>query len=505
MAQRRIPCEIQPSVWRFLAGALYKDRRSIIREAISNACDAINERAETEPRCDKLINIITQGSVLGIEDTGTGIVDLDRFTFISVPNTSKRVIQKGRIGAFGVGKTSYLLHSQSESVDFESVTDTVGMRLNLRPDEEDRLTYSTEYCDRDLLMDHRGLKVRIKDVPKDRRMPVPKLVEYIGLTFAPKIALDKYDIKVQFWENNTDHIPHIVNVREPNHFNKEYTELFDLSDGSNVIGNIQKGVTSGRVEAYKKGVRIEPLDFGYKIKPISWINLVTDGMEQTGGRDSFKIDSPLYGEFEDKMLFWLLQHDFELVDKPQEPRKKNTKQLANVTLDHLTNYFKNNPTDTPPDFAKDMKNKLQINAEEGGGKKETTLTKLSGDRNKGIGSGGVGDNQQPKRKYKKHKHKRPYLKKSGSIEGDGTPKIEYVHLLKGLDPLVKFDKQNQWFAINIQRPSWIMFNTNTLYVSKVAQNEIARAVIRCMPDNETLSAAEMDRKYYDLIDMGVRS
>ena len=242
---RRTPCEIEPGVWRMLAGDLYKDRRAVIREGISNGADAIHERLQTEP-CDKLIKLYMDGNDQIIEDWGTGIVDLGRFTRISVPSYKKMQRQPGRIGYFGVGKTSYLVHSAIESVDFESVNNMVGMTLNLGPDNEDRLTYSNPvHCDRGLLMNHKGLKVRIKEVPKEKRMPTAKLIEYIGLTFAPKIALDGYRIIID--TNGKE-----FEVRPPSDFNPEYKEIFKLSDGSSVIGNIRKGQNLGRVEVYKK-------------------------------------------------------------------------------------------------------------------------------------------------------------------------------------------------------------------------------------------------------------
>ena len=225
-----------------LAGDLYKDRRAVIREGISNGADAIHERLQTEP-CDKLIKLYMDGNNQIIEDWGTGIVDLGRFTRISVPSYKKMQRQPGRIGYFGVGKTSYLVHSAIESVDFESVNDMVGMTLNLGPDNEDGLTYSNPvHCDRGLLMNHKGLKVRIKEVPKEKRMPTAKLIEYIGLTFAPKIALDGYKIIID--TNGKE-----FEVRPPSDFNPEYKEIFKLSDGSSVIGNIRKGQNLGRVRS----------------------------------------------------------------------------------------------------------------------------------------------------------------------------------------------------------------------------------------------------------------
>ena len=63
-------------------------------------------------------------------------------------------------------------------------------------------------------------------------------------------------------------------------------------------------------------------EFGYKIKPISWILLQTDEIQQTASRDSLQIDGQMYAEFEDKMLKYFLKNRFELTDKPKQPKKK---------------------------------------------------------------------------------------------------------------------------------------------------------------------------------------
>ena len=172
-------------------------------------------------------------------------------------------------------------------------------------------------------------------------------------------------------------------------------------------------------------------------------------------------------------------------------------------MNHISNYFRNHPTETPPDFFKDVKNRLQITSDDNKGQKKITKYVLSYLRKSGSDeSSGRTTTNDPKRKYKKHKHKQEIEKGVGSQEGEGTPRIKYRYLGKGMDPLVRFDQLERVFVINTTRPSWTLFNKVVL--SKAAQNEIARAVIRCMPDNQSLTIHEFDRKYYDLIDMGER-
>src|SRR5580765_5997877 len=116
----RIPCPIESGIWRVVARALFKDKKAIMRELLSNACDAITRRLEEEPDALKKIEITYTSTNTICEDWGTGIMDLAKFVRVSVPSYAHVKRGKNEIGYFGVGKTSFVMQSQTEHVVFES-------------------------------------------------------------------------------------------------------------------------------------------------------------------------------------------------------------------------------------------------------------------------------------------------------------------------------------------------------------------------------------------------
>src|SRR4030095_2013821 len=101
-----IPCSIESGIWRLVAGALFKDKKSVMRELVSNACDSIERRLLQEPDALKRIRLIVGNDVI-CEDWGEGIIDLDRFTRVSVPSYAQVKRAMREIGYFGVGKASF--------------------------------------------------------------------------------------------------------------------------------------------------------------------------------------------------------------------------------------------------------------------------------------------------------------------------------------------------------------------------------------------------------------
>ena len=161
-----------------LATKLYKNPIAAYREAISNALDAMIPYPVNEQQIDIFTNVPPNGDI-AIEDWGTGIEDYGTFDIISpgkktVKNevSSYEKINEKIIGQKGMGKTSYLNLSDTNTVEFYSNNEQIGMQIIMTFGG-----FKPKYMNSDIALPHRGLKIVIKN-PKRPIVPETRLIEY---------------------------------------------------------------------------------------------------------------------------------------------------------------------------------------------------------------------------------------------------------------------------------------------------------------------------------------
>ena len=127
--------EYGPGVVKELATKLYRNPIAAYREAISNALDAMIPYPPSEHRIEIITNVPPDGDIT-IEDWGTGIEDYSTFKIISpgekvVRNevSSYEKLNEKIIGQKGMGKLSFLNLSDTNTVEFHSNNEKVGMKI----------------------------------------------------------------------------------------------------------------------------------------------------------------------------------------------------------------------------------------------------------------------------------------------------------------------------------------------------------------------------------------
>lgn len=521
--EKGIACDIRPGIWRLLSDHLYKDRTVVYRELISNACDAINKKIAqlTQEFKDgkiskhvldsyqKKIKIyISEGfDDVAVEDNGIGLDNFDEFQAIGKTKYKDNNNKDSKnIGLFGVGKLTGLRASNCETVVYESIVKTkrgglIGMLVTLQPDNYDVLRYVNEPIDSSdirkttTIMDT-GTRVTIKDVlTKD----LDAVRKYISETFAVKIA-EQFQISIiSTWylhndkEEGKKEVERMVEF--PEGFDPKGQVLFSLSDGTLVVGVLNKSKKRGVIKGSYKGVFIQELDLNYKIEDWSWIDIVSENVRVTVGRDSFVTDdSTIYQEFEDRLKTHLDENGFEKADTVLVSEKQKS-ALKKAQYEQIILYKRFFPNDTLPE----------------------PLAKLGGPSPTAEGgptrnTGPLTDKEKPGKTvykepldpdriiikrgpYVKHQHREP--QETG--EGGEGPETNYNFLWLPAGKLnlgYYWDPIEQAFIINLSRPSWRLFNKKKL--EKAAIHEIDRATLRACPENKDLETFE--KKYQELID-----
>ena len=127
--------EYGPGVVKELATKLYKNPIAAYREAISNALDAMIPYPTNEHRIEIFTNVPPDGDIT-IEDWGTGIEDFNIFKIISsgtkfVQNevSSYEKLNEKIIGQKGMGKLSFINLSETNTVEFHSNNEKIGMQI----------------------------------------------------------------------------------------------------------------------------------------------------------------------------------------------------------------------------------------------------------------------------------------------------------------------------------------------------------------------------------------
>lgn len=498
--RRRIRCSIESGIWRLVAGALFKDKRSRMRELISNCIDAIHKRQEKEPNAPRMIKIYyTPEGDLIIEDWGTGILDLHRFTRIAVPSYHNVNRSAKDIGFFGVGKTSFVLMSATERVIFISVNYENGMILDLGPDENDELTYSEPiHRDRAELLDHQGVKTIIKDLNKKDRMPPQELADYIGEQFMPLINFQGFEILI-FDEKGNKFV-----ATPPQGFSPpDKDPLYVMDEGTPVTGKLKKG-KGDKCWIYRKGVLItDPLHLGYRTDDMSY--LLIDSPKppieiMTAGRDSLQTDTEHYLDIVAKSVQYCKSHGFQKIEIDMNVTKKGESAFHRTMTQIMENYLKRH-NDTPPPFLKKVHEELLKQEDDRLKKKLTKERQKRGKKGKTTKPG-----NKTGRKNKRHQH---WIKDENSPGNNGPGKtglfITFVPVSKGKDgdPSIKYSNSAQLFNINVDRPSGkkVMAEQHSQTgFSQGTRQFMTMGMVDAFPSNENITPQEFQKKYYDTVD-----
>lgn len=490
----RIPCPIESGIWRVVAKALFKDKKAIMRELLSNASDAITRRLENEPDALKKIEITYTLTNTICEDWGTGIMDLGQFVRISVPSYAHVKRGKSEIGYFGVGKTSFVMQSQTEHVIFESANGSVGQIVDLAPDEEDRLSYLAQPIDQNKVLNHRGLRATILDVKQ--RLSAQNLADYIGEQFAPKIMLEKFDISVI----DVDGTRYISNA--PTGFKPHGKDpLFVLSDGTPIFGVLTKGKTAqGNFQIFRRGVKItDPLAAVYRVDSESYL-LIDSQLPpletMTAGRDS------LQEEYAEELINltnnYCEEHDFENLRRDTEITKQGNNSMAKTMYELFEQYKLDNPDDKSPAFLSRLKKKNDALEKQ----KERKLKQK--ERKKPEKKGGKGK-KPGKKTNRKNKKRRTWTETEtpANVQPDAIGDvILFVPTPLTEENPVQYDPHFHWFNI-AERPCARKIVEESVFkkgLSRASKNIMAHAMVHAHSDNEDLSPAQIDRKIWKLID-----
>ena len=283
--------EYGPGVVKELATKLYRNPIAVYREAISNALDAMIPYPTNEQRIEIFTNVPPDGDIT-IEDWGTGIEDFKIFKIISpgskfVKNeeSSYEKINEKIIGQKGMGKLGFLNLSDTNTVEFHSNNEEIGMQIIM--------TFSgfyEKYVNSNIALPHHGLKVVIKHA-KRPIVQDNKLIEYLSKTFAIRIARG-----AKIFVNGKQ-------IHKPEGFDSSQFELFELTNGTKVFGNLNSvdKPKPNNIEIFVKQVFVDSKEFDYKVE--GWINC--DALELETSRDGLYEGSKLYLEFIEKLMKYL--------------------------------------------------------------------------------------------------------------------------------------------------------------------------------------------------------
>lgn len=314
-----------------LSTKLYGRPISAFREAISNGLDAMirNSEKNLEKRIEIRTNV-SPNKDIEIEDWGTGILDYQLFKVISLGKkhvegeiSSNEKPNEKIIGQKGMGKLSYLNLSEIGIVEFHSNNGSLGMQITMTKEG-----FTVIYKDSQLVLNHRGLKAIIKKA-KGSLPDSKSLIEYLSKCFALRIARG-----AKIFVNG-------IKVNKPQDFDSNQFELFRMSNGISVYGNLNnvEKPKPNNVEIFVKQVYVDSKGFDYKVQ--GWLNC--DILDLLTSRDGLYEGSNVYAEFMKKLLEHL-DNNFEKKSQPEEREIKSGKQILNTFLHVIKaihNYFPN--------------------------------------------------------------------------------------------------------------------------------------------------------------------
>jgi hypothetical protein len=326
-----------------LATKLYKNPIAAYREAISNALDAMIPYPINEQKIEIFTNVSPGGDII-IEDWGTGVEDYGTFKIIA---DGKKVV-KGEISSYeklndkiigqkGMGKLSFLNLSNSNTVEFHSNNEKVGMRITMNFEG-----FNVKYMNSDMALSHRGLKVIIKHAKK----PIVqdgKLIEYLSKTFAIRIARG-----AKIFVNK-------IQLHKPEGFDSAQFKLFELTNGSKVFGNLNsvEKPKPNNIEIAVKRVFVDSKEFDYKVE--GWVNC--DALILETSREGIYEGNAIYIEFIEKLFQYIDKHyDKKSENKDKDKEIKSEKQIAKMFVNVVKSIHDLFPEMTKPVLSGNLSN-----------------------------------------------------------------------------------------------------------------------------------------------------
>jgi hypothetical protein len=176
--------------------------------------------------------------------------------------------------------------------------------------------FNVKYMNSYMALSHRGLKVVIKH-PKKPIVQDGKLIEYLSKIFAIRIARGS-----KIFVNK-------IQVHKPEGFNSSQYKLFELTNGSNVFGNLNivERPKPNNIEIFVKRVSVDSKEFDYKVE--GWVNC--DALDLDTSRDAIYEGNEIYIEFIEKLLGYLEKNfDKKSENKDKDKEIKSQKQIAKM-------------------------------------------------------------------------------------------------------------------------------------------------------------------------------
>jgi Histidine kinase-, DNA gyrase B-, and HSP90-like ATPase len=330
-----------PGVVKELATKLYRNPIAAYREAISNALDAMIPYPTNEHRIEIFTNVPPDGDIT-IEDWGTGIEDYNTFKTISpgkkvVRNqvSSYEKLNEKIIGQKGMGKLSFLNLSDTNTVEFHSNNQEIGMQIMMRIDD-----FHEKYVNSNIALPHHGLKVVIKHA-KRSIVQDNKLKDYISKTFAIRIARG-----AKIFVNR-------IQIHKPEGFDSSQSRLFELINGTKVVGNLKsiEKPKPSNIEIFVKQVFVDSKEFDYKVE--GWVNC--DALELETSRDGIYEGTERYVEFIEKLMRYL-EENFDKKSENKDKEIKSSKQLAKMFVSVIKSIHHLYPEMTKPLLSGNLSN-----------------------------------------------------------------------------------------------------------------------------------------------------
>ena len=322
---------------------LYKYPRSAVKELISNGLD--QQIGKKNPRIDIFTHVVPDDDLI-VEDQGTGIEDLEKFKHIGMG--SKRVgdtmssEKSDIIGHKGFGKFGSRALSGATPeplVEYLSNRPTTyhpdgtlryraqGLEISLL-----KKGFDIEYVNNTDALDHQGVKVVIKNCRYDKLPSESRLIKYISQWFAIRISRGT---EIYFNGNK---------ISKPDGFNSKSEELFTLSDGTVVRGNIK---ADDHPENDNIWINIKNVYVDYVSVPnrcSGWIN--DDLLVPTTSREGIE-ETKRWQEIQKELINYVDQH----YPKPEDQKigkmgkEKEKKQLLIKALQHRHDILLSGPYD----------------------------------------------------------------------------------------------------------------------------------------------------------------
>ena len=330
-----------PGVVKELATKLYGNPIASYREAISNALDAMIPYPPSEHRIEIITNLPPDGDIT-IGDWGTGIEDYSTFEIISpgekvVRNeiSSYEKLNEKIIGQKGMGKLSFLNLSDTNTVEFHSNNEKVGMKIIMTMEG-----FIVKYMNSNIVLPHHGLKVVIKHAKK----PIVqdnRLKDYLSKTFAIKIARG-----AKIFVNG-------IQIHKPEGFDSSQYKLFELTNGTKVVGNLKsvEKPKPGNIEINVKQVLVDSKEFDYKVE--GWVNC--DALDLDTSRDAIYEGNERYVEFIEKSMSYL-EENFDRKSENKDKEIKSSKQLAKMFISVIKSIHHLYPEMTKPLLSGNLSN-----------------------------------------------------------------------------------------------------------------------------------------------------